>query len=694
MDKLAPPEQLNLESGNIAENWQQWRQRFEVFSLASGLSEKNDKVQAATLLHVAGIKALEVFNTFTWEREGDEDKVDKILEKFQFYCKPRKNITWDRHVFNTRNQQLGETIDQYVTDLRTKARSCEFGKLRDSLIRDRIICGIICDKTRGILLREGDITLQRTVEICRANEAVTSQLKAISHATTTDVTTEAEIHPIRSTAKKQIDKPACNRCGYRHTPNQTCPAYGAECRKCGRKNHFAKVCRSKTSLSSLNAIVQDDCDNPSKDMFIGMLLANSNSKDWKTTVLLNKRGTTFKLDTGAQCNVISKHKYDQISTKPLLPSHARLVAFGGIPLHPCGKATIPCQYKNKQYAIEFEVIDQNIPSILGLRTCAEMNLIQRIEAIDTQIPESFSKYRDVFEGLGCITNVIYHIELNPGSKPVVHPPRRVPVTLRPKVLEELKRMEQLDVIEKINEPTEWVNSMVTVVKPNGKLRICIDPRNLNQNVKRQHYPTRTVDEILTRMPNAKVFSVLDANSGYWQIRLDHESAKLCTFNTPYGRYMFKRLPFGLSSSQDIFQRVMTEMFEDIPGVEVVVDDLLVWGEDNEQHDSRLTKVLERARSRNLKLNKTKCHIKQPEISYVGHTLTKDGLKPDLKKTEAITAMPIPKNREELQRFLGMLTYLAKFIPNLSQVASPLRKLLEKNIENGTGKVIRNRVLRH
>ena len=425
--------------------------------------------------------------------------------------------------------------------------------------------------------------------------------------------------------------------------------------------------RSKTSLTSLNAIVQDNCDNASEDMFIGIILANSNSKDWKTTVLLNKRKTTFKLDTGAQCNVISKHKYDQISTKPLLPSHARLVAFGGTPLHPCGKATIPCQYKNKQYAIEFEIIGQNIPSILGLRACTEMNLIQCIEAIDTQIPESFSKYRDVFEGLGCITNVIYHIELSRGSKPVVHSPQRVLVTLRLKVLEELKRMEQLYAIKKINESTEWVNSMVTVVKPNGKLYICIDPRNLNRKVKRQHYPTRTVDKILSRMPNTKLFSVLDANSGYWQIHLDYESAKLCTFNTPYGRYMFKRQPFGLSSSQDIFQRVMTE---DIPGVEVVVDDLLVWGEDNEQHDTRLTKVLERTRSCSLKLNKTKFHIKQPEISYVGHTLTKDGLKPDLKKTKAITAMP--KNREELQRFLGLLTYLAKFIPNLSQVVSPLR----------------------
>ena len=125
---------------------------------------------------------------------------------------------------------------------------------------------------------------------------------------------------------------------------------------------------------------------------------------------------------------------------------------------------------------------------------------------------------------------------------------------------------------------------------------------------------------------------------------------------------------------------MSEMFEDIEGVEVVIDDLLVWGENEEQHDARLIKVLERARTRNLKLNKDKCHIKQHEISYVGHILTKDGLKPDTRKTEAITEMPTPRNREELQRFLGMLTYLNKFIPNLSQVASPLRTLLEKSVE--------------
>ena len=233
-----------------------------------------------------------------------------------------------------------------------------------------------------------------------------------------------------------------------------------------------------------------------------------------------------------------------------------------------------------------------------------------------QQPDILDTYSDVFEGLGCITDASYHIKVDESAQPVVHPPRKVPVTLRPKFQQELNRMEKLDVIEKVEEPTVWVNSIVTIVKPNGNLRICIDPRDLNKAVKRDYYPMSTIDDIVTRMPNAKVFSVLDASSGFWQLKLDTPSAKLCTFNTPFGCYMFKCLPFGLSSSQDIFQRIMSEMFHDI-GVEVVVDDLLIWGESEEQHDTRLTQVLERARHRNLKLNKSKCQIKKDAITYIG-----------------------------------------------------------------------------
>jgi len=270
-----------------------------------------------------------------------------------------------------------------------------------------------------------------------------------------------------------------------------------------------------------------------------------------------------------------------------------------------------------------------------------------------------------------------HIRIDPTKTPVIHPPYRVPITLRPKIQ---ACMESLDVIEKVTEPTNWVNSMVTIIKPNGSLCICIDPHNLNKAIQWEHYLMQTIEEVTTRIPNATYFSVLDASSGYWQISLDPESSKLCTFNSPFGHYMFKCLPFGLSSAQDIFQKVMTEMFEDIDGVEVVVNDILIWGTNEDEHDSRLINVLHRACLRNLKLNKAKCQFKKQEITYLGHVLTIDGLKPDPKKTQAISDMTPPMSREALQRFLGMITYLAKFIPNLSHTAAPLRALLEKEAD--------------
>ena len=112
---------------------------------ASGIDAKDQKIQSVTLPHMDSEEALEIYNTFTWDKDGDDKNVPAIMEEFEAYCNPQKNVTWERHLFNTRNQQSGETIDQYVTDLRTKAKTCEFGTLTDSLIRDRIVGGIIND---------------------------------------------------------------------------------------------------------------------------------------------------------------------------------------------------------------------------------------------------------------------------------------------------------------------------------------------------------------------------------------------------------------------------------------------------------------------------------------------------------------------------------------------------------------------
>ena len=287
----------------------------------------------------------------------------------------------------------------------------------------------------------------------------------------------------------------------------------------------------------------------------------------------------------------------------------------------------------------------------------------------------FEQYKDLFEGLGCLPGE-HKIKLKTDAVPVIHPPRKVPVALQKQVKIELERMENLKVIQPVTEATEWVSSMVTVVKP-GKVRICLDPKNLNAAIMRKHYPMLTIEEVVAKLANAKWFSVLDASSGFWQIKLDEESRKLTTFNTPFGRYQFNRLPFGISSAPELFQSTMKEVISNLPGVETIMDDVLVWGETEAEHDRNLLGFLERAREVNLKLRKDKCQFKVKEVPYIGHLLTQQGLRPSPERVRAVVEMKEPTNVPELRRFTGTIQYLAKFIPSLSQVMQPLRELLKK-----------------
>lgn len=328
---------------------------------------------------------------------------------------------------------------------------------------------------------------------------------------------------------------------------------------------------------------------------------------------------------------------------------------------------LTCQYKGKKYDVEFEVIKNKAPAILGVESCEEMGLVKRLHLLKTE-SDILSEYEDVFTGLGCIPGV-HHIKTDADVTPVIHAPRNVPVALKDKIETELKRMESLGMITKQTEPTDWVNSMATVTKHNT-IRICIDPQDLNTAIKREHHPLRTIEEVA----NAKFFSVLDANHGFWQIQLDEETSHLCTFNTPFGRYRFKRLPFGISSAPEVFQSCKARHLEGLEGVLNVIDDIVVWGESVEQHDCRLRQLLDRLRSINLKLNRSKCKIRLTEITYIGHVLSEEGLKPDPEKVRAIQDMPAPEDKAALQRFTGLLQYLSKFIPNPSDISAPLRKL--------------------
>ena len=177
MDGFLKPSQLSFE-GNLAENWRRFKQKFEIFIIASGFEKKSDKEKYCMFLNIAGEQAIEVYNTFSFdEKEVDDLKV--LMNKFEAYCNPKRNITYERHLFNTRVQNVGETIDAYVTELKIQAKNCEFGALCDELIRDRIVVGIRDDAVRSRLLRETELDLQKTVDICRASEQSKSHMNAI-----------------------------------------------------------------------------------------------------------------------------------------------------------------------------------------------------------------------------------------------------------------------------------------------------------------------------------------------------------------------------------------------------------------------------------------------------------------------------------------------------------------------------------
>ena len=205
-------------------------------------------------------------------------------------------------------------------------------------------------------------------------------------------------------------------------------------------------------------------------------------------------------------------------------------------------------------------------------------------------------------------------------------------------------MEEAGIIVKEDEPTPWVSSMLVIDKgkvndkrkdtPPSKddVRICIDPRDLNKALKHPHYPMVTVEEVANRLARAKSFTC-----GYWQLPVDDESSKLLTFNTPWGRYRFIRLPFGMSPAPELYQREMDRLFEGVP-VEIIVHDFLVHGKDQSEVDEKMRRVLDKSEEVGLKFNPKKVKVRVPEVSYVGHLFSAEGLKPDPEKIRAINEM--------------------------------------------------------
>lgn len=239
-------------------------------------------------------------------------------------------------------------------------------------------------------------------------------------------------------------------------------------------------------------------------------------------------------------------------------------------------------------------------------------------------------------------------------------------------------MQALGVISKVDQPTSWCAGMVVVPKKNGTVRICVDLKMLNESVLREIHPLPKVDETLALLSGATCFSKLDANSGFWQIPLSADSRLLTTFLTPYGRFCFNKLPFGVSCAPELFQKRMINILEGLKGVVCQIDDVLVFGATRKEHDDRLLAVMRRLESAGVTLNLAKCEFAKDQVQFLGHLVSKAGVQADPQKIAAIVKMKPPNNLTELRRFLGMINQCGKFSPNLAELTQPLRALLSKN----------------
>jgi len=688
--------------------------------VATGGNKKEDAIQQAALLTLIGEEGRRIYNNFTVPEDA---KFDNLMGLFENHFIGKSNKTYERHVF--RQIRQGEkNFDMFLQELRTQATKCDFRDKADENICDQIIEGIASVQLKEKLLTNEEATIEKFANTCKAYENVTRQLKEMEVESKSEVHAnfkrrsskqrhqnkskqwgETKMANDKSDQREKGERPRinnCTRCGRSHDINK-CPAYNKRCLNCNKLGHFQKMCRLRHG-SSVNYAEQFSSNdrpymygpaeptNPStsgddQGHFIGHIASVGaiESTRWyiHPRVGSMKKEVKFKLDTGSDVSILPLRTYRAITNKPLSQPTKQLTAYNNAAIKIAGEIKLPVYLGDRSGVINFAVVDQDSIPLFGLYECLNFNLVQRVDEIKVEpnsMTELFKQYEDTFEEeLGGLNEKPVKLVMKDDAQPVQNAPRRIPFAQHDRVKAELDRMEGQGIISKVDGPTDWISSMVVVEKLSGDLRICLDPRNLNQYLKSDQFKIPTVEEMTVRIAGSKHFVKLDARSSFWQMKLDDESSQLTTFSTPFGNYCFHRLPFGLNVSSQIYQRTLSNWFQAKRGVEVYIDDILIHADDEETLMRRVEEVFEIIRTKNLKLNRQKCTTKLTEIKYLGVIISAEGQKIDPERIASIQAIESPKSKEELQRFLGMITYVGKFIPNLSEETALLRQLLKEKI---------------
>ncbi len=385
--------------------------------------------------------------------------------------------------------------------------------------------------------------------------------------------------------------------------------------------------------------------------------------EWWVPVRFPTSDYLVKVDTGARVNVMSVADVARLGYRlsDLKPTTVYLVGFNKAVVRPLGRLCVRVRVNGASFESEFHVVERCNAPLLCLKDAAKAGLV--VLAPPAPVAE-FNFYKDE----------IVSLKLKDDAVPKQFPPRKVPLALQEPAQAQLAEMLRDGVIERVTEPSAWCHPMQIAYKPDGRLRICMDPRYLNKFLERAIYPFPSLDQVFSSVKGAKVFSKIDLTWGFWNLRLDEESAKLCTFVTPWGVFRYRRLPFGVSPAPEVFHRVIADVLQGLPGVIHYVDDVLVFGKTMAEHDKRLREVLTRLRRAGFAISDAKCAFRKPAVVFLGHLISGEEIRPDPAKVSVLKSMKPPTNITEHRGLMGFVNFLAQYLPHYSSLTEPLRRL--------------------
>lgn len=531
----------------------------------------------------------------------------------------------------------------------------------------------------------------------------------------------------KAAQNKLMEEGKCFRCGgYYPHKNEQCPAKDIQCYKCGNIGHFRRFCLTKdpstnfkNAKTSSSKPHQKKTDTDMKlDKILKFLDANNHSSSeednqtWRITkrirkikpglrppeqIELDTNGSKIEycIDTGSSsCNIIDFPTYQSLSNAPKIQrTTQKLFPYNGkMPIKTVGKVYLNITTNdNEVHRLKFIVTKGKGGNLVGCKSAIKMKLIKFLMP-DNPLSnvnlknELINLFPNVFaDKIGMVKGHMAKLHIDKSIKPVKQKLRPIPVHLEDAIKKEIRNLEAQGKIEKVNGPTEWIASIVPVVKgTNSKgeteVRICTDSRDANQAIIRERYKMPTVNELVTKLTGAKVFSKFDLKKAYFQISLHKSSRFITAFNTPFGVYQWCCLNMGLCASSEIFQKIIEEILEGLPGQFSISDDLCVFGSSEEEHRQNVINVLERLNKVGVTVNKDKCSIGEPSMEFFGFHFSEAGMSLTEEKYKALLNAKDPINAKELRSLLGLAQYCERAaIANMAKLVEPLRKLLRKGI---------------